>query len=381
MVNHRNSTEHLVIWLGPEADGNARWVPTDAAGRPSGTIQSGPLAAAAGLAARRTVTVLVPGEHVLLTTADLPPVHGARMRQALAFALEDQITVDVESLHYVAGPQDDSGRTPVAAIDRAWLRARLEGMESAGIRPTSLVPDFLALPWQAGVCRIARDGGRVLVRDGSISGFACEPEILDALLASRGRSATEPVQVDGDLLAALLPQAVAPVLDLLDGEFVVRRPRTQALGAWRLPAALSAVLAIVMVTGWMVQYRNVAAEHEALRAEIETLFTSLVPGEPMADPRAQVERMLGRGGSGSDELLLMLEATAVAFDAHPEIEIASLAFSGGRLDLTVSAGSAEQLDGLRERLGAGTGIEAEIASATSRGDRVEGQLSLRMAST
>lgn len=381
MVNHRSSQEHLVIWLDPDPDGHARWIPADAAGRPAGTVQHGALPDAAGLAARRTVTVLVPGEHVLLTAADLPPVHGARMRQALAFALEDQVAGDVEALHCVAGPRDDDGRTPVVAIDRDWMQACLERLQAAGIAPQSMIPDFLALPFQQGACQVARDGGRVLVRDGRVAGFACEAEMVDALLLARGAAAAEPVRISGDLLAAMLPQAVAPILDLLDGEFRRRKRRAPDLGTWRLPAALAVALVLVMTTGWFVQYRNVAAEHETLRGEVETLFTRLVPGEPMADPRAQIERMLGRGGSGSGELLLMLDATAGAFAAHPDLEIAALAYSDGRLDLTVGAGSAEQLDGLRERLEATAGIEAEIASASSRGDRVEGRLSVRVTAT
>lgn len=381
MVNHRSSKEHLVIWLDPEPDGSARWVPADAAGRPAGTVQQGRLADAAGLAARREVTVLLPGERVLLTAVDLPPMHGARMRQALAFALEDQVAGDVESLHCVAGTRDADGRTPVAAVDREWLRACLARLRAAGIDPTSVVPDFLALPFQDGGISVAHDGERVLVRDGVAAGFASEAETLDALLSARGRPATEPVRVGGDLLTALSPQAVAPVLDLLDGEFGRRKRRAPDLGAWRLPAALAGVLVIVMLAGWFVQYRNVAAEHEALRGEIEALFTRLVPGEPMADPRAQIERKLGRGGSGSDELLLMLDATAAAFAAQPGLEIAALAYTDGRLELTVGANNAEQLDGLRERLGENTGVEAEIASASSRGERVEGRLSVRVDAT
>lgn len=373
-------TERLVIQIDSDDAGRARWVPVDPTGRAIGTVQSGALEDAAGMAQRRQVSVIIPGERVLVTRVSVPPLRGVRRDQALAFALEDRVAGDAESLHCVSTDRADDGTVAVVAIDRAYLTALSARLSEAGIAVETMTPDCLSLPWSPGTVTVVTDDRRAMVRDGVVSGFACDPDMLDALLTARGTAMADMRTLDGDALPALASLTVDPPIDLLQGAFRPRGRRRVDVGAWRVPAMLAAVTALLLGIQWTLDYRRLAVEHAALRVETAAKFAELVPGEPMSsDPRRQIERRHGSGNGGAGSLLTLLAPVADAVGTAAGVDVAAMSFDGSRLELAVNVRNAEQLDALRARIAQDGRFVAAIESASSRGDVVEGRLSVRVA--
>ena len=79
--------ETLVIRLRAAPEAPASWLIVDANGARSGPARSGTVAEALQLAAGRRVLLLVPGSVVALAEPELPLRGGARVAQALPFAL------------------------------------------------------------------------------------------------------------------------------------------------------------------------------------------------------------------------------------------------------------------------------------------------------
>lgn len=387
--------ETLIIWLAHDPAVDARWLPVDATGRALGSVQRGPLAQAAAMTAERRVVVAVPAEDVLLTEVSLPGLRGARLRQAVPFALEDRLAVDVEHVHCALGPAVDDDVHQVAAVERAVMERWLAALRDAGITPAAVVPDCLALPWDGdGATTVALTPTRALVRDGAAAGFACEHDLLEPMFAARAHESpptrvavaegaappaafvgTPVTELRDGLLAWLAPQLVGstPSLDLLQGPYAPKRRRTAALGAWRWPAMLAAAWLALAVVTWALEYRALAAEHARQQAEIAEIFASVITDEPMVDPRLQLERRLG--GAADGELLRLLEALAAAMAGAEGVEVSGLSYRSGQLDVSVAARTVDQLDRLRERVAAG-GVAAAIDSASSAGDAVAGRLRL-----
>ncbi len=372
-------TERLVIQIDSDAAERARWVPVDQSGRTIGTVQSGPLEDAAGMAQRRQVSVIIPGERVLVTRVSVPPLRGARLDQALAFALEDRVAGDAESLHCAATDRANDGTVAVVAIDRSFMAALSARFAAAGITIETMTPDCLLLPWTQGTTTVVVDDRRAVVRDGVVSGFACDNDLLDELLAARG-TAAKLRTLDGDLLPALASRTVEPPIDLLQGAFRPRGRRRLDVGAWRVPAALAAATVLLLGIQWALDYRRLVVEHETLRAETAARFAELVPGEPMSsDPRRQIERRHGSGKAGAGSLLALLAPVAEAVGAAAGVDVAAMSYDGNRLELAVNVRNAEQLDALRARMTQDGRFVASIESASSRGETVEGRLSVRVA--
>ena len=389
-------TERLIISLPQHLDQDALWAPADASGRLLGTVQRGPLAAAAAMAADRRVIALVPAEQLMLTRVAVPGLRGARLRQAIPYALEERLAVDVDDVHCALGPVGDDDQHAVAVVEHRLMTDWLAALNAAGLRADALVPDCLALPWDGdGEVTVALTGDRALLRDGLATGFSCELDLLEPMLAARGletpatrvgaarevpvpdRLAATPVTVLPEgVLPWLAPQAVEPTVNLLQGAYAPRQRRAAALGRWRLPAALAAAWLVVAIVTWALEYRAIAATHARQQAEIQSIFSSVVTDEPMVDPRIQLERRLG-GGAADGELLRLLAAVAEGAADASGVEMRGLTYRPGQLDLSVTAGSVQQLDALRDRVAAAGSISATIDAASSAGDAVEGRLQLR----
>ena len=117
------------------------------------------------------IVLLVAAEDVLFTTADVPPLSGARLREALPNLVEERTVGEVGSLHVAAGGAvggtDARGSTEgmgsaargargirgvntaqqvLAVVDRNWLSAMQTRLVSAGRRVAAILPEALCVP-------------------------------------------------------------------------------------------------------------------------------------------------------------------------------------------------------------------------------------------
>jgi general secretion pathway protein L len=92
------------------------------------------------------VVAVVPVQALAWHRVELPKGIAAgtpRMRAALEGLLEEQLLDDTESVHLALQPGARAGEPSwVAVCDRAWLRAALQVLETAGRTVTRIVPEF-----------------------------------------------------------------------------------------------------------------------------------------------------------------------------------------------------------------------------------------------
>src|SRR5579883_1813183 len=125
----------VLLRLPPRADAETDWISLDASGAPTAR-QRGALSLAAAVARNARVVVLAPATQILLAAPELPPGGGAKLARAVPFALEEQLTEDVDTLSFAIGRRRADGRTAVAVVARAILEGWVDELEAAGIEPT-----------------------------------------------------------------------------------------------------------------------------------------------------------------------------------------------------------------------------------------------------
>lgn len=107
---------------------------------------------------------VVPGDEVLFCVADIPAKQARYIRQALPFAVEEQLAQDVDSMHLALGENSERGYQ-VAAIDRHAMtnwQALFRGW--AHTRLTAIYADAALLPVEdEGGWTICLDGDRAMV--------------------------------------------------------------------------------------------------------------------------------------------------------------------------------------------------------------------------
>lgn len=405
-------TETLVIRLRAPSDAPASWLIVDADGARSGNGQSGPIADALALSQGRRTVVVLPAADVTLARPDLPPVRGAaRIAQAVPFALEEHLASDIEHLHFAVGTRDAAASaTPVAIIARSSLERWQAAWDAAGIRPDAAYAESSLIPAAPNALVLALDEGSLFVSRSQEATYALDAEplalALDLALGERGetgehvtfyinsadyethqevveglrvRTATLQVKLLPDgllpLLAAQLPTARA--INLLQGAYSAPTSFGSQLKQWRLPAALAVatLVAFLGVQGFRLWQLN-AAEQQ-LDAQIQSTFNQILPGQPVVDPRAQIQGVLARAGSGSHALLPAMSLLAQAIAQAPTTRVEGMSYRGGVLELRVLAPNVETLDIIKQTMSR-EGATVELQSANPRDQQIEGRLQVRL---
>lgn len=406
-------SETLVIRLRAAEGAPASWLIVDGNGARSGPVQSGPVADALGAAQGRRVIVLLPGSEITLAEPELPVRGGARIAQAVPFALEEQLATDVEALHFAVGarPAGAAG-TPVAVVSRAALERWLAECDAAGIGVGAAFADSAAVPVAGAGCTLLLDESQLYVHRSNSLPYVLDAEplagALDLVLPApgvegevgehvtfytgtaeyeRNRELIEGLRArTATLQVKLLPDGPLPLLavqavggagvNLLQGTFAPRTSLQTRMREWRLPAALAAAVVLVFVGGHAVTWWQQSRAEKALDAQIAEIFAQALPGQPVVDPRAQMQGALGSGGA-SGSLLPAMSVVAQAIAQAPAARVRSVSFRNNVIELNVTAPTIESLDGIKQGMNR-DGIAAEIQSANPNGGAVDGRLTLRL---
>ncbi|MEN9706281.1 MAG: hypothetical protein RLZZ393_2160 [Pseudomonadota bacterium] len=398
----------LLVRMAHDGSQPTGWVPIAPSGQPldlSHVRDAGDLAAAS--AGRRVVLVL-PATDVLHLRASLPASRGAKLAQIAPFALEDQVAEDLERLHFAIGRTDDHLGTDVDVVSREVLEGMLGAAREAGLAPVDARSEADLVPELPGQLSMLADEDHLIVRqegsrprvipaqdpeqalelafaaqatDGllvTVHADALEwPRWKDAFEAWRARVHTLRVQLlaNGVLPFYAAGVAAARGINLLQGSYATQDPASRHWKAWRVPAALAAVLLALHVAASVLSLHRLHARERALDISIQQRFSEALPGVVSGGaPRARLEQQLARriaASPGPDGFLPLLSGASAALRANGTPRLQSATFSAGSLDIRLATPDAAGLDRIAQSLrAAGYAVQAQA----------DGRLQLRSAS-
>ncbi len=166
--------QSLLLRLPPSGQEETEWLILDEAGAPTPTRQRGSLSLAAAVWRSGRVVVLAPAAQILLAEPELPPGGGAKLARAVPFALEEQLTEDVDQLSFAIGQRRASGGTPVAVVSRSVLQGWIADLSAAGFDPAAIYPDISLMPENPGQTVLWLENDRLAVRRPGAIPFAVE---------------------------------------------------------------------------------------------------------------------------------------------------------------------------------------------------------------
>ncbi|MGC4027828.1 MAG: type II secretion system protein GspL [Steroidobacteraceae bacterium] len=408
----------LLFRLPRDAAHTPHWLVADERGQllAAPSVDTGPELAAA--ARGRQVALVVPGADVLQLVANLPQAGEARLQQLAPFALEDQVSEDIETLHFALGARNAaSGDTPVQVVSRALLDEWLARARSFGLEPAAVYADSELAPYlPAHLTLLIDEDHLVLRRDGAtpavlpaadpalaldlVLGAEAAPEDLQVVVyaapegwrehgakfeALRPRVATLKVQLSAGGVLPLLAQGLAAParINLLQGSYRARTESGTSWRRWRMAAAAAAVLLLVHAGARIWELQRLRGAERALDAAIAQAAAVALPGEPLGgDLRRRVEQRLqlaGSGGRGQGEWLHVLAAVAAAHDNVPVTRIDGLDFKPGEMQLRITGPDATSLEQLSQALRA-SGYTAQVTSGANEGQGFHGRVELKAGS-
>ena len=395
----------LLLRQDPGNESVWRWLQLDNEGRPQGSIHTGALADAASEASGQRIVVLVSGSDYLLTRVSLPGSSRQKLLRAVPYALEEQLSEEVENLHFAVGATQDDGAWPVAVISKQFMDALTAEFSLAGLDVQQLTPEILALPYNGDETSVLVENDVALVRTGSTSGYAVDSDNLGILLAARmtdEETSLPPLHLfvhedslradmtelagetrveafAGDPLNVFAQGLDAKSINLLQGAYSRSGDWAVLLRPWRATAALlvAGILLSNVVMG--LDYFHLTRESEQLRAQIEQTFKAALPEtRRIVNPRIQMQQQLDKlqrqQGAGGGFLSLLGQSGAV-LRGMDGVEVSGATFRAGRLDVELTVNNLQLLDRLKQSLMESGRLSVEIQSATTgRDQRVQSRL-------
>ncbi len=367
---------------------------------------------------------LIPGDEALFCFADIPAKQARFIRQALPFAVEEQLAQDVDSVHLALGDQDANGYR-VAAIDRQrmayWLDV-FSGWDNVELE--AIYPDAALLPLQSHDWAICLGGEFALIASsrgewmtmrienlpmfaqtlalppedevvaevqvviyGSDDAFGASEELVSSLVAAPRLTVDREVMEGGaiELLSRSHYQHAATAINLCQGPYAAGQSEGGPLRAWR-PAIAVAAAWFVLLTGSQVAlgyYHQQQADAAATQAM--AIYHETFPNDRRATPRnlrRMVEAQLRVAGEqgGDAGFIPLMKQTGQEYTQLPgnqAVRFNSINYSSSRGELVVDvrADSYEKLNALRSGLTDG-GLEASIGSVVNDSDGTRARLTV-----
>lgn len=411
------TSEWLLLRLPSGADEAPAWAVVDATGSVVAASTSGMDLATA--AAGRNVALVVPAADVALFAVQLPPANEQRQLQLVPFALEEQVSEDLDELHFAIGARDgETGLVPVAVAGRERMGQWLAQAAALGVRPKAMFAESDLAPLLPGHVTLLLSGEQAILRNdrGRPVAFpADDPQLaISALLGSeadagnvnlaiyaspedwaRHETALEALREQvatfrAQLFTSGLLGAIAPGIsgsspvNLLQGAFKLQSPAANHWQKWRTAALLLLGLLVLHTAGTLWDLRRQNQESVRLTEEISRVYGSIFPGQsPGPAPRRAIEARLqavAGGGAQSGELMPMLAAVAAARQNVPSARLESMNFRQGTLQLRISAPDATTLEQYSQALKAG-GYGANVSSGSQGPAGFEGVIDVTESGT
>jgi general secretion pathway protein L len=354
------------------------------------------------------LVVFAPATSMVTLEAEVPPLSGQRLRQALPYALEEHFAEDVDTLHIAHGARSDDGSIPVVALSDEQMEQWHQLFVSVDFRPHQMINEALALPWKEGEWSLLLEADQALLRTGPYSGQSLPPEQLSSMLAlawkqreegcsptlrvydarpdstgfEAGIDATVEYEAITDPLRLLIQgMDSAPVINLLQGEYSRKEQIGKLWRPWRLTAALLAAWLLLQSVVAVWEYFSLRSRDSELYVAIEKVYRDTFPqAKNVANPRLQMERKLDelRGGGGGTAFTNLLVSSGSVLATSKGLTVQSLRYKQGELELELNVEGLPVLDQLKSALQEKK-LNVEVRSATARGDRVESRIVIREA--
>ncbi|PKG40073.1 type II secretion system protein GspL [Psychromonas sp. Urea-02u-13] len=354
-------SERLIIRLASEASQKQHWLIWSEGEKE--IIASGDIDNAEQLktltekAASRHVICLLPGVDVCIKEVPINGTFNRQMQKALPYLIEEELAGDVEKLHFsVIAKRTDL--VHVAVCDKQRMYNWLGWLADAQISCKQFIPEGLALPtpadrnWQA-----VQLDNHWIVRESKELAWSSELSMFDVFLSCKIEQDSQQTiesysplleERRGDWVNDLptLPMELLSVgalsckVNLLSGEFKVKKETNQNIVKWRLPAILAALFFVISCVNLYMENRKMEAEVILVKGQVESVYKLAFPSQKKlryTRVKKKLKTMLSdmNNSNGASGFLVMLGELAPTFKSNKALTPSSLKYDEKKQEMRI----------------------------------------------
>ena len=388
------NTEHRVI----DEDTPVHWVLSsdDTDANNCGKVK---LSHAAELIQDRKVVILLPIEQLFVSTVAVQTKNRKQLEKAIPYALEDDLTEDIENVHFASGKRTDDGEIPVIVIAKANLDHLISILSSVNILPDIITSDIYGLEWKENQWTLCIDEQHLLARTSAWDGFGCETsDFVDFIQFAMSGQETKPERFevyshpDENLEYISKLENVAfddfwspasfvrgfneeECINLLQGSYAKADKTHKTVRPWKIAAALAAIWFVISVAHVGLEYSRLNKLDGQLTAEIEQVFSRTFPdARNIVNPRVQMQQRLKKltsneSATSDADFLKYLHQSGYELYKNQNISITDIQYKNNELSLDIKTKDIQVLEAVKSKLQSKQ-INAELQAAKSVDDFV-----------
>jgi general secretion pathway protein L len=345
------------------------------------------------------VTVFIPQQMLLQTSAQMPPRANKQQLNAISYAIEDQLAEDIENCFFAVLPQQDDGSVPVAVIDQQKMDEISSLLAEYHLQVRLILPQMYLCPWSgdasviASVCPI-RQG--YLIRTAEHEGFYCEASVLPQILKLVSRQSDQKDQqvicfggVPAQLEIANVEFKAQPQMDLLTQDVVeagclnLKQKQYQSshqwkasLRRWKWPLFALILLMVVFISDAVIDLWQQKNLLNTLLQQQNALLEKNLPELAGSDtPRLELTKYLAdhRGGAEQMGFLDQLYEFVRLTEGLTQLKTGKIQFQKSSLIVDLESKDLKSLESLRTKLGQSS-FKARIDNVNINPEKTTGRL-------
>jgi general secretion pathway protein L len=348
--------------------------------------------------------VYLPSQFVLMVTCEVPGRSVAQIRRALAFAAEEYVATDIESMHIAYATIKPGTPVPCNIVAHEVMRNWLDCFKSLQVNPGYFVADTQLLPTGEGIASVLFEGDMAMVScqgqaatvDRSTLVFALNTLDVQKIFTINGElSELEIGQLDANPELELLPTSEHGVLDyladqferktfinLLQGTYQAARAKNPQAMKWRSVATLAAAWLVIAFVAMLSQGWWASVQADRLQAESFAFYKTVFPRESQPTGIDQLRRRmsakLGQKANTGEASAFVGLAAHFANVIDDSSRVDSMSYTEQRRELTVEVmlNSYDDLETIKGKLSR-AGVAVDVASAEQEAGRVRSRLRVR----
>lgn len=323
---------------------------------------------------KTNVTLIVPAENVLLTSAQLPSLSRHRLMQALPYALEESLIEEVNELHFAIAKQSSDGNVPAAVVTKEKMQTWLAIFYEFEIYPSKMYSALFTVPFAEKNWDVIINHHSCLTRSNDFEGFACDKENIIALLELKiTTTINKPETIHIHSTESLtLPDVIQtipihrktlteenllrhmlvwlnthPNINLLQGTYQPKRKSAKTKKLWLTTCSLLLAWVVLMFVNEFVSYIILNKHAKQLDTAISKIYYEVFPhATALVAPRERMTNRLNKlsGQTNNNYFLSLLAETGSVLVQQKSLRLLHFDFRDNRLTLAVTAPNFETLD-------------------------------------
>lgn len=348
--------------------------------------------------AGRRLIALVPGSDVTVHRVSLPAKAQKQALKALPFLVEEHIAEEIDHIHLTLLAQEGQS-ADIMAVKHSQMAQWTDALKQAGLTPTRMLPDWLALPYHNEQVHAVQLGEQWLFRTQPAHGFALDDAEIDhwlplvmGELEANTVVAHTPLHIEGGNveqqldelpLMALTEGALTATANLLHSGYAIKRKRQHKFRVWYNVAIVAAVALVLYFVNGVVELNQLQAQKQQVQAEIVATYQHAFPREKNVKAtriRAILKQKLAAVGGGQAQqqsMLVAFEHMLPAFTQISSLDISSLHYRHDKHEIRLQAMAASFDDYEKLKTLLDKHFTVELGALNTVQNKVRGEIVLR----